>query len=167
MSAEPRTPHTAIPHTPTARQRPAVPLWREAVGAVLRSARLELGRRLVDVAGDAGVSPQYLSEVERGLKDPSSEMLAAISGALGMDVGTVTGLAAAQVRAADARRTGALILELRSDLTVARRAELGVAVHGDHTPSSIWALPDAAAAWAAPAVRTTATTPAAAYLLAA
>jgi transcriptional regulator with XRE-family HTH domain len=30
------------------------------------------------------VSPQYLSEVERGLKDPSSEILAAITGALGL-----------------------------------------------------------------------------------
>jgi transcriptional regulator with XRE-family HTH domain len=52
------------------------PLWREQVGAVLRDARLSAGR--------AGVSPQYLSEVERGLKDPSSELLAAITGALGM-----------------------------------------------------------------------------------
>jgi transcriptional regulator with XRE-family HTH domain len=60
------------------------PLWREQVGAVLRDARLSAGLRLVDVADRAGVSPQYLSEVERGLKDPSSELLAAITGALGM-----------------------------------------------------------------------------------
>ena len=33
----------------------------------------------------AGISPQYLSEVERGRKDPSSEVLAAISGALGCE----------------------------------------------------------------------------------
>jgi transcriptional regulator with XRE-family HTH domain len=32
------------------------------------------------------VSPQYLSEIERGRKDPSSEVLAAISGALGLSV---------------------------------------------------------------------------------
>jgi DNA-binding XRE family transcriptional regulator len=62
------------------------PLWRESVGRELREERLATGRRLVDVAEDAGVSPQYLSEVERGLKDPSSELFAAIAGALGLSV---------------------------------------------------------------------------------
>ena len=38
------------------------------------------------MAGRAGVSVQYLSEVERGLKDPSSEMLHAIAGALDLGV---------------------------------------------------------------------------------
>jgi transcriptional regulator with XRE-family HTH domain len=62
------------------------PLWRESVGRQLRDERAASGRRLVDVAGDAGVSPQYLSEVERGLKDPSSELLAAMAGALGLSI---------------------------------------------------------------------------------
>ena len=62
------------------------PLWRESVGRLLREERTASGRRLVDVAGDAGVSPQYLSEVERGLKDPSSELLAAMAGALGLSI---------------------------------------------------------------------------------
>ncbi|HEX3930235.1 MAG TPA: helix-turn-helix transcriptional regulator [Nocardioides sp.] len=62
------------------------PLWRESVGRELREERLAAGKRLVDVAAGAGVSPQYLSEVERGLKDPSSELLAAIAGALGLSV---------------------------------------------------------------------------------
>ena len=62
------------------------PLWRESVGRQLREERTASGRRLVDVAGDAGVSPQYLSEVERGLKDPSSELLAAMAGALGLSI---------------------------------------------------------------------------------
>lgn len=66
--------------------RPAEPLWRESIGRQLREERRSTGRRLVDVAGDAGVSPQYLSEVERGLKDPSSELLSAMSGALGLSV---------------------------------------------------------------------------------
>lgn len=60
------------------------PLWREQVGDVLRDARRAADLRLIDVAERAGVSPQYLSEVERGLKDPSSEILAAVTGALGM-----------------------------------------------------------------------------------
>ena len=41
------------------------------------------------MAEEAGVSPQYLSEVERGLKDPSSELLAAMAGALGLSIGTL------------------------------------------------------------------------------
>ena len=45
------------------------PLWREAVGAELRASGRPQGRTLADVAGEAGVSMQYLSEVERGLKD--------------------------------------------------------------------------------------------------
>jgi hypothetical protein len=65
--------------------RPA-PLWREAVGQELRHERLDQERTLSDVAGDAGVSTQYLSEVERGRKDASSEMLAAIAGALGTNL---------------------------------------------------------------------------------
>ena len=77
-----------------ARERPAdqgrhsgvESLWRESVGRELRDERQASGRRLVDVAEEAGVSPQYLSEVERGLKDPSSELLAAMAGALGLSV---------------------------------------------------------------------------------
>jgi DNA-binding XRE family transcriptional regulator len=65
------------------------PLWRESVGRELREERLASGKRLVDVAEEAGVSPQYLSEVERGLKDPSSELLAAITGALGLSVAEI------------------------------------------------------------------------------
>lgn len=62
------------------------PLWREAVGAQLRTERLRRGERIADVAERAGVSPQYLSEIERGRKDPSSEVLAALAGALGLRV---------------------------------------------------------------------------------
>jgi DNA-binding XRE family transcriptional regulator len=65
------------------------PLWRESVGRELRKERVATGRRLVDVAEEAGVSPQYLSEVERGLKDPSSELLAAMAGALRLSVSEI------------------------------------------------------------------------------
>jgi DNA-binding XRE family transcriptional regulator len=65
------------------------PLWRRSVGRELRGERLAAGKRLIDVAEQAGVSPQYLSEVERGLKDPSSELLAAIAGALGLSVAEI------------------------------------------------------------------------------
>lgn len=61
---------------------PPEPLWRDALGERLRRLRHERGERLTDTADRAGVSPQYLSEVERGRKEPSSEMIAAIAGAL-------------------------------------------------------------------------------------
>jgi len=60
------------------------PLWREAVGHELREERHRQERTLADVAEESGVSTQYLSEVERGLKEPSSEILGAVSGALGL-----------------------------------------------------------------------------------
>lgn len=72
---------------PRPEHRPAPqpePLWREAVGRELREERHTAGRTLADVARDAGVSTQYLSEVERGLKEPSSEVLGAVAGALGL-----------------------------------------------------------------------------------
>ena len=56
------------------------------LGDALRRARLEQGRTLADVARAAGVSMQYLSEVERGRKDPSSEILAAVCDGLGIDL---------------------------------------------------------------------------------
>ncbi|WP_425956655.1 helix-turn-helix domain-containing protein [Xylanimonas sp. McL0601] len=58
------------------------PLWRHALGDHLRRLRHRRGRTLHDVARRAGVSPQYLSEMERGVKEPSSEMIAAVAGAL-------------------------------------------------------------------------------------
>lgn len=58
------------------------PLWRTLIGDLLRRRRRALNQRLVETAARAGISPQYLSEVERGTKDPSSEIIAAIAGAL-------------------------------------------------------------------------------------
>jgi transcriptional regulator with XRE-family HTH domain len=62
------------------------PLWREVLGRRLRAIREEQGSRLIDIAERAGISPQYLSEIERGRKEPSSEMIAAVTGALGVDL---------------------------------------------------------------------------------
>jgi DNA-binding XRE family transcriptional regulator len=78
------------------------PLWLESAGRELRRERQASGRRLIDVAEDAGVSPQYLSEVERGLKDPSSELLAAMAGALGL---SIADLASRVVSAGKSRHT--------------------------------------------------------------
>jgi transcriptional regulator with XRE-family HTH domain len=57
-------------------------LWRNVLGEHLRRLRHERGETLIETAERAGVSPQYLSEMERGTKEPSSEMIAAVAGAL-------------------------------------------------------------------------------------
>ena len=55
---------------------------RRLLGEVIRARRKDQGRSLRDVAAAARVSLGYLSEVERGRKKPSSELLAAICEAL-------------------------------------------------------------------------------------
>src|SRR5947207_5117685 len=55
---------------------------RQVVGETLRGMRLRQRRTLREVSASARVSLGYLSEVERGQKEPSSELLAAICGAL-------------------------------------------------------------------------------------
>ena len=62
------------------------PLWRHVLGEVLRSERLDQERILTEVAATAGVSPQYLSEIERGRKEPSSEILGSVAEALGLEL---------------------------------------------------------------------------------
>jgi transcriptional regulator with XRE-family HTH domain len=57
-------------------------LLREVLGDVLRRARTKQGRTLREVSDDARVSLGYLSEVERGRKEASSELLSAICDAL-------------------------------------------------------------------------------------
>jgi transcriptional regulator with XRE-family HTH domain len=93
------------------RTRPAPPaqpepLWREAVGEQLRSERTERDERIADVATRAGIAPQYLSELERGRKDPSSEVLSALSGALGLSVLELTRRASHRLQVAPVRAPG-------------------------------------------------------------
>lgn len=59
------------------------PLLRSELGEVLRSIRQAQGRTLREVSASAQVSLGYLSEVERGQKEASSELLEAICSALG------------------------------------------------------------------------------------
>ena len=80
------------------------PLWREVLGGRLRVLRQDQDETLAETAGRAGISPQYLSEIERGRKEPSSEMIAALAGALGT---TLTDLTEQVV--GDLRRQQALI----------------------------------------------------------
>jgi DNA-binding XRE family transcriptional regulator len=74
------------------------PLWREVLGERLRVLRRERRRTLSETAAQAGISPQYLSEIERGRKEPSSEMIAAVAGALGTTLVELTSQVTADLR---------------------------------------------------------------------
>ena len=67
-------------------ERRSRPLLRTMIGERLRRTRREQGRTLSDVSRTARVSVPYLSEVERGRKEASSEVLAAICDALRIDL---------------------------------------------------------------------------------
>lgn len=94
---------TRDPDAPTA-PPPPEPLWRDVLGERLRTVRRERGETLTDVAGRAGVSPQYLSEIERGRKEPSSEMIAAVGGALDLTLLELTGVVVEQLSARRAQQ---------------------------------------------------------------
>jgi len=84
LRREPRREPERKPHPePQPEPRPQEPLWRDVLGRRLRLLRQEQQETLSETASRAGISPQYLSEVERGRKEPSSEMIAALAGALG------------------------------------------------------------------------------------
>ncbi|GAB08811.1 putative Xre family DNA binding protein [Gordonia araii NBRC 100433] len=85
--------------TATTRNDEPEALWREVLGEVLREERAGQRRILTNVAAEAGVSPQYLSEIERGRKEPSSEILAAVAGALGLSLLEVTAAVASRLAA--------------------------------------------------------------------
>lgn len=102
-----RAPRSARP----ARPRPSdpEPLWRDLLGDQLRRRRHDRDETLTETAGNAGVSPQYLSEVERGLKEPSSEMIAAIAGALDTSLIELTSAVADELRQVTAAPASAAV----------------------------------------------------------
>lgn len=63
-----------------------MPVLRQVVGETLRALRMRQRRTLREVSAAARVSLGYLSEIERGQKEPSSELLAAICGALEVEL---------------------------------------------------------------------------------
>lgn len=67
----------------------AMVLFRQELGDVLRDARRAQGRTLRQVSSDARVSLGYLSEIERGQKEASSELLLSVTEALGMPLSFV------------------------------------------------------------------------------
>jgi transcriptional regulator with XRE-family HTH domain len=102
-------PEPVVARTHELRQRP---LLRVLLGGVLRGVRREQGRTLADVARTARISMPYLSELERGRKEASSEVLAAVCEALRIELADVLAevgrtLAADRVRRPAVVRPGA------------------------------------------------------------
>src|SRR3954463_3564435 len=82
-------------------QETAMTLLRTQLGNTLRGHRLRQRRTLRDVSGAARVSLGYLSEVERGQKEASSELLASICGALEVELADLLAEVSASLRRAD------------------------------------------------------------------
>jgi transcriptional regulator with XRE-family HTH domain len=79
-------------------------LLREVIGDVLRRARTSQGRTLREVSDSARVSLGYLSEVERGRKEASSELLSAICTALDVPLSRVLSDAGTELACQEARQ---------------------------------------------------------------
>ncbi|MEO6142393.1 MAG: helix-turn-helix transcriptional regulator [Dermatophilaceae bacterium] len=91
-------------------------LLRREVGDVLRDQRQSQGRTLREVSSSAAVSLGYLSEVERGEKEASSELLASICAALNLPMSTM--LSHVSDRVAESEAVSALVT-----LPIAQRSE--------------------------------------------
>ena len=76
---------------------------REAIGQVLRELRTRDRKTLREVSEKAGVSLGYLSEVERGQKEASSELLSSIADSLGVGTPQMLRMVADRLEAAGAR----------------------------------------------------------------
>lgn len=95
MGARPNYTPRYMLTTPVASESPVV--LRREIGEVLRLVRQRQGRTLREVSSAAQVSLGYLSEVERGQKEASSELLASISGALNVPMSTLLRMVADRV----------------------------------------------------------------------
>jgi transcriptional regulator with XRE-family HTH domain len=112
---------------PGGREPSPRPLLRTMVGRVLRRIRLEQGRTLADVSRAARVSMPYLSEVERGRKEASSEVLAAVCDALQIELADMLGMVGSDLAVDRGRRARIIRLE-------AIRLERFGGSHGEAVP---------------------------------
>lgn len=103
---------------------------REVVGETIRGIRLRQQRTLRQVSGDARVSLGYLSEIERGHKEASSELLAAICDALGVRLSDVFAEVSDMLRRQEKVAERAVIMSTARPLISPARP-----ANGTHTPS--------------------------------
>ncbi|MGY1942256.1 helix-turn-helix domain-containing protein [Nocardia asiatica] len=114
-------------------------LLREAIGDSLRRARLAQNRTLREVSTSARVSLGYLSEVERGRKEASSELLAAICEALDVPLSRVLWDVSTIMAGADGPTAGAAVDD-------AAAASAAAAAEAEHTAAEPAAQGEPAAA---------------------
>ena len=98
-------------------------VFRRLLGEVLRARRMQQGRTLRQVSADARVSLGYISEIERGQKEASSELLASICAALDIPLSEIL----SEVSDAVALEEAALAMQLE---------KITVDTTSLHTPSS-------------------------------
>jgi transcriptional regulator with XRE-family HTH domain len=87
-----------------------VVIFRRLLGEVLRGQRMRQGRTLRQVSADARVSLGYISEIERGQKEASSELLASICAALDVPLSEIL----SEVSDAVALEEASLAMQLES-----------------------------------------------------
>jgi transcriptional regulator with XRE-family HTH domain len=97
-------------------------LFRQRLGDVLRGRRTELGMTLREVSGVARVSLGYISEIERGQKEASSELLASLCEALEVPLSSVLSDVAAAVAIEEAASLPTPIIVRRPAEVVASAA---------------------------------------------
>ncbi len=91
-----------FPTAPEERAPEPEPRLRDVLGDVLRDERQSQDRTLAEVADEAAVSLPYLSEIERGRKEVSSDVLDAIVRSLELDLAEVLERAADRLRSSEA-----------------------------------------------------------------
>jgi transcriptional regulator with XRE-family HTH domain len=104
-------------------------LLRQMLGDALRRLRLRQGRTLREVSAAARVSLGYLSEVERGQKEASSELLASICGALGAPLSQVLREVSDSFALAELQSEPAFGVPIEPALPVPARSEPAEADH--------------------------------------
>jgi transcriptional regulator with XRE-family HTH domain len=105
-------------------------LLREVIGDVLRRARTEQSRTLREVSDSARVSLGYLSEVERGRKEASSELLSAICGALDVPLSRVLSEAGDQMahqESAEFASAGSSSIDVTTKVVIPQVVSMAVA----------------------------------------
>ena len=117
-------------------------LLRTQLGTTLRGHRLRQRRTLRDVSGAARVSLGYLSEVERGQKEASSELLASICDALDVELADLLAEVSLGLRGSDGRVRplvpAAEVLDVPAEEEVGAAAS-GVTPRADSPGSARWA----------------------------
>ena len=103
-------------------------LLRHVIGAALRRIRLDDGRTLREVALTANISMPYLSEIERGRKEPSSEILAGICAALGLTIVDLLNEATAEALVIDLTAQTAPVTAITSARASRRGTDVALAV---------------------------------------